>query len=54
LAKTGNEKEEQLLPIALKAVQLQLQAMGASRYELGVRVPQDKSEDGKSQMILAQ
>jgi hypothetical protein len=41
-----------MLPIALKAVQLQLQAMGASRYELGVRVPQDKSEDGKSQMIL--
>ena len=41
-----------MLPIALKAVQLQLQAMGASRYELGVRVPPDKSEDGKSQMIL--
>ena len=41
-----------MLPIALKAVQLQLQAMGASRYELGVRVPADKSEDGKSRMIL--
>ena len=41
-----------MLPIALKAVQLQLQAMGASRYELGVRVPPEKSEDGKSQMKL--
>ena len=52
MSKTGTEKEGELLPIALKAVQLQLQAMGASRYELGVRFPQDKSEDGKSQMIL--
>jgi len=41
-----------LLPIALYAVQLQLQAMGADRYELGVRIPPEKSEDGKSQMIL--
>ena len=41
-----------MLPIALKAVQLQLQAMGAGRYELGVRIPSEKSEDGKSQMIL--
>ena len=31
-----------MLPIALKAVQLQLQAMGASRYELGVRVPPEQ------------
>ena len=36
-----------MLPIALKAVQLQLQAMGANRYELGVRVPPEKSDDGK-------
>ena len=41
-----------MLPIALYAVQLQLQAMGASQYELGVRIPSEKSEDGKSQMIL--
>ena len=41
-----------MLPIALKAVQLQLQAMGAGLYELGVRIPPEKSEDGKSQMIL--
>jgi hypothetical protein len=41
-----------MLPIALKAVQLQLQAMGADRYELGVRVPPEKSDDGKSHMKL--
>lgn len=41
-----------MLPIALKAVQLQLQAMNADRYELGVRVPPEISGDGKSQMIL--
>jgi RepB DNA-primase from phage plasmid len=41
-----------MLPIALKAVQLQLRAMGAQRYELGVRVPPGKSDDGKSHMKL--
>ena len=41
-----------MLPIAFKAVQLQLQAMGAGQYELGVRIPPEKTEDGKSQMIL--
>jgi hypothetical protein len=41
-----------MLPIALKAVQLQLKAMGAQRYELGVRVPAEKSDDGKSHMKL--
>jgi len=41
-----------MLPIALKAVQLQLQAMGADCYELGVRVPSEKSDDGKSLMKL--
>jgi hypothetical protein len=46
------QKEAQMLPIALKAVQLQLQAMGADRYELGVRVPPEKSDDGKSHMKL--
>jgi hypothetical protein len=39
-------------PIALKAVELQLQAMGAERYELGVRVPAELSDDGKSHMKL--
>jgi hypothetical protein len=41
-----------MLPIALKAVQLQLRAMDAQRYELGVRVPPEKSDDGKSHMKL--
>ena len=41
-----------MLPIALKAVQLQLQAMGADLYELGVRVPPEISDNGESQMIL--
>lgn len=41
-----------MLPIALKAVQLQLRAMGAQRYELGVRVPAENSDDGKSHMKL--
>jgi len=41
-----------MLPIALKAIQLQLKAMGAQRYELGVRVPPEKSDDGKSHMKL--
>jgi hypothetical protein len=45
-------KESRMLPIALKAVQLQLKAMGAQRYELGVRVPPEKSDDGKSHMKL--
>jgi hypothetical protein len=45
-------KEDEVLPIALKAVELQLHAMGADRYELGVRVPPELADDGKSHMTL--
>ena len=41
-----------MLPIALKAVELQLHAMGADRYELGVRVPPELADDGESHMTL--
>ena len=41
-----------MMPIALKAVQLQLRAMGAQRYELGVRVPPELADNSESHMTL--